>query len=175
MVQTLTWAIHTIFIIVFMIGLIQRTSGWIGDGILQRKIYFPINWNACHWVYHNKPTFFNKGKEFLTQWPEKASVTGFLCLLIWPCLICLNLLLLAQVIELFFQGGKRITLMWVGTYSDIPPDHGFPFCHFSDPSRHTAWSQQEYVEQSRLHYCPWPDDICGGWSGRIPCMATFYR
>ena len=45
------------------------------------------------------------------------SARGFIAGLFWPAVVLLNLLLLAQVMELFFPGGDRIVLGTFGTYS----------------------------------------------------------
>jgi hypothetical protein len=105
---------------IFGIGLLQRFVSWISQRLRDKNAYFPFNWSSCAWVYDNKSKWWQKAKEFLTRYPKHASVVGFFSILIWPLLICLNVLLLAQVLELFFSGGKRIPLPLVGTYSVFP-------------------------------------------------------
>lgn len=93
------------------VGLAQRLCWWFG------RIYFPFGWSACKWVYNNKSRWWRKAGEFLTHKPEGATVVGFICTLLWPLLIGLNTLILAQILELFISGGRRIPIPWVGTYS----------------------------------------------------------
>ena len=77
-------------------------------------------------VYLPSATFCQAVHRFQRQWLAKAlacftvpdiSASGFVAAVFWPAIVLMNLLLLAQVMELFFPGGGRIDLGVFGSYS----------------------------------------------------------
>ncbi|MEW6619232.1 MAG: hypothetical protein AB1422_07845 [bacterium] len=107
------------FIVIIVLGLIQRFF-WLFNK------YFPFNRDSCQWGCDNRSRWWRKAGELFHHLPQGASVVGFLCALLWPFLIALNVLILAQVLEMVFPGGgRRIPLPWVGTYSVFPLIMGF--------------------------------------------------
>src|ERR1035438_4218964 len=49
--------------------------------------------------------------------PERLSVWGFFAFLLWPVMIVLNLVLLAQVLEMVVPGGERTPIPMLGSYT----------------------------------------------------------
>jgi len=113
-----------LFAIIVVFGIAQRIVWWLGQQLLEWNIYFPFGYPICKTVSNKQSKWWEKAKGFFRK-PKDATVVGFFLTLIWPALICLNVLLMAQVLELFFPGGKRIPLPWVGTYSVFPLIMGF--------------------------------------------------
>ncbi len=103
--------IINLFLAVIVLGLLSKVLWWIG------KIHlFGIELGMT--VKRRIPLWWEKGIELLSfKPPEPFSLLGVLSMPLWPSLICLNTLLLAQVLELVIPGGKRIPLSWFGSYS----------------------------------------------------------
>jgi hypothetical protein len=102
-----------LLLVVFGIGLLARLSWaffrvhfWGGDlGIA---------------VKNKLPLWLQKGIDLLIEKPENLSTFGVFLMFIWILIIFLNVLLLAQVFELFFDSGSRILFPLVGSYTVVP-------------------------------------------------------
>ncbi len=67
-------------------------------------------------VQRSFPVWRKKGSDWIANFPE-LSVNGFFCTVLWPVTVALNLLLLAQVLEMFFPGGARVDIPKLGSYT----------------------------------------------------------
>lgn len=105
--------IQPVILIMGVLLFVAHASWWIG------RFYFP-NANICQTVHKNQPRWYRTCVGFLKAKPTGATVVGFFATPLWPCFVFLNVLLLAQVFEMFFPGGARIPFPWVGTYSVFP-------------------------------------------------------
>lgn len=104
---------YYLFIVVITMGLVARLFWWMGETYMGGR-------NICRAVHRNLPDWWDVGRKMIFYKPKDISVHGFFFALLWPCIICLNILFLAQVFELFVPGGKRMLLPWVGSYSTFP-------------------------------------------------------
>ena len=102
---------------IFLIGIISRIIWFVGKQNA-RLLYFP-GYKVCMAVHQNIDKWWKTSKEMISSKPN-VTVLGFFLTPIWILLIALNVVLLAQVLEVFFSGGKRIPLPYVGTYAVFP-------------------------------------------------------
>lgn len=102
------------FMIMLLAGIVARIV-WYAS---RKLTYFP-DWRICDAVHKNRSGWWQKATELLTYKPQ-ATVLGFMLTPIWFLLVGLNVLLLAQVLEVFFGGGSRIKLPLVGSYTVFP-------------------------------------------------------
>ncbi len=107
----------TLGLIVILFGIIARLVWWAGKR-MGKLWYFPDEW-LCTKVRENLSRWAKKAKELVTYKPS-ITARGFFLTPIWICIIGLNVLLLGQVLEVFFSGGKRLPLPWVGAYAVFP-------------------------------------------------------
>jgi hypothetical protein len=63
------------------------------------------------------PLWRVQARKWIFAIPERLSVWGFFTFLIWPVMVFLNLLLLAQVLEIVPPGGERIRVWSLGSYT----------------------------------------------------------
>jgi hypothetical protein len=92
-------------------GLVARIVWWKSG----RTTYFPSA-RACAAVHQNLPRWWSA----LRAYRPGGILAGLIAFVMWPCFVCLNVLLLAQVSELLMPGGQRIPLPWVGKYGVGP-------------------------------------------------------
>jgi hypothetical protein len=104
-----------IFWLVLSMGILARIVWYTGLSV-GRKWYFP-EILICRLVHNNLPVWSKTARNLFSKHP-RITVLGFVLTPIWFLLVGLNILLLAQVLEVFFGAGKRITLIpWVGSYA----------------------------------------------------------
>jgi hypothetical protein len=103
--------------IIVLLGLVSRIVWSIGK-FQGRAIYFPDR-KTCYTVHNRLPDWWRKAKALISH-RANVNVLGFLTTPCWVLLIGLNVFLLAQVLELFILGGKRIPFPLVGTYGVMP-------------------------------------------------------
>jgi hypothetical protein len=89
-----------------------QLSWWLG------RVYFPSK-KICREVHERLPGWIRRALGLIGAVPEDLSATGFLACLFWLAVVFLNLLLLAQVLELYISGGRRITIGGFGTYDTV--------------------------------------------------------
>jgi hypothetical protein len=74
------------------------------------------NTEAVEAVRTNSPFWRSKAAGWIGKLPD-ISVNGFFCAILWPVTVGLNLLLLAQVLEMVFPGGERVVIPKMGSYT----------------------------------------------------------
>ena len=73
----------------------------------------------CAAVHRNLPGWTRQSLSLFTEVPRDLTVGGFLASLIWPAIIGINLLFLAQVLEILVSAGRRVTIGGFGSYSAL--------------------------------------------------------
>lgn len=101
-----------LFLAIFGLGLISRI-------LLQIAKVPLLGVDLSTAVNERRHLWWNAALELLAYKPE-ITVLGLFFMVLWPSIIFLNIFLLAQLLELFFPGGKRIPFPWVGSYSTFP-------------------------------------------------------
>jgi predicted nucleic acid-binding Zn-ribbon protein len=100
--------------------------GWIVAALVALFLVTRLAW----WLFHaallgnetaetvrtNSPFWRAKAAGWMGTLPN-ISVNGFFCAILWPVTVGLNLLLLAQVLEMVFPGGGRVEIPNMGSYT----------------------------------------------------------
>ena len=93
-----------------LVYLVTRVPWWIGHK------YVP-SFTLCQKVHRGVPLWRRKAARLMGSVPPELTETGFLAAVVWLPFVLLNLLLLAQVLGLYFGGGDPVRLGWFGEYS----------------------------------------------------------
>ena len=97
-------------LVIFFIGFLSHIIAILGRSLFGEDIHRAVN--------RKLPAWWDRASEMLGKKPEGLSVLGLLFTILWPCLISLNILLLAQLFELIIPfGGVRINLVYFGSYN----------------------------------------------------------
>jgi len=123
MTQTMIDELRTEHLMVAGLVLLYITTRfvwWVGKLLkVEEGLFFP-GFEFCQWVHKNAPKWRRRSADWITTIPQRISVIGFLSSLLWPVVVLLNLLLLAQVLEMYFPSETRVTIPYFGSYAVFP-------------------------------------------------------
>ena len=108
------------YVLLPYVGLFLFTRLWYGLG----RVSTGTPWCfpgavICEAIDAAMPKWRDAAVRWISQVPERLSIWGFFCFVLWPATVGLNLLLLAQVLEIFFPGGTRIDAWGFGSYTKV--------------------------------------------------------
>ncbi len=99
-------------VIIFVLGAVSRLLWKIANrDLLGEKLTMSINFRLKEWGKKAANLFFYK--------PEGLAFVGGFSLPLWILIVGLNVLLLAQIFELFFSSGTRVYIPYLGSYDTL--------------------------------------------------------
>jgi len=98
--------------LLILVGLyfFTRIPWWVGKACLP-------NPEAVEWVQEHAPEMGKKAAGWITGFPSVINAYGLLATPLWLLIISLNLVLLAQSLEVFMPGAQRVEIPFFGSYT----------------------------------------------------------
>jgi hypothetical protein len=107
--EFLVLAPHGVLLVLIFLFVASHLAWWFG------RRYFP-SVSLCAWARAGLPGWLRRAGALLTEMPQGVGAKEFLALLAWPCVVFLNLIFLAKILEVVMPGGRQIALPYFGAY-----------------------------------------------------------